>query len=63
MGVLSILLLVGTALAPMWMLALGPIVLGVPHLLADLRYCVAGQRGIGSPQCGSAWEPRCCSSP
>ena len=31
--------LIGTALAPMWMLALGPIVLGVPHLLADLRYC------------------------
>jgi hypothetical protein len=27
-------------LAPLWMLALGPIVLGVPHLLADLRYCV-----------------------
>jgi hypothetical protein len=41
MGVVSILFaLVGTALAPMWMLALGPIVLGVPHLLADLRYCV-----------------------
>jgi hypothetical protein len=41
MGVASILFaLVGTALAPMWMLALGPIVLGVPHLLADLRYCV-----------------------
>jgi hypothetical protein len=33
--------LVGTALAPLWMLALGPILLGVPHLLADLRYCVA----------------------
>ena len=27
-------------LAPLWVLALGPIVLGVPHLLADLRYCV-----------------------
>lgn len=41
MGVISILVaLVGTAVAPMWMLALGPIVLGVPHLLADLRYCV-----------------------
>jgi hypothetical protein len=41
MGVASILFaLVGTAIAPMWMLALGPIVLGVPHLLADLRYCV-----------------------
>jgi molybdate transport system substrate-binding protein len=31
---------VGTALIPLWMLALGPILLGVPHLLADLRYCV-----------------------
>jgi hypothetical protein len=29
-----------TVIAPLWMLALGPIVLGVPHLLADLRYCV-----------------------
>jgi hypothetical protein len=27
-------------IAPLWMLALGPILLGVPHLLADLRYCV-----------------------
>lgn len=25
--------------APLWLLALGPIVLGIPHLLADLRYC------------------------
>lgn len=32
--------LLGTAVVPLWMLALGPIVLGVPHLLADLRYCV-----------------------
>lgn len=29
-----------TVLAPLWLLALGPIFLGVPHLLADLRYCV-----------------------
>ena len=27
-------------LAPRWTLALGPIVLGVPHLLADARYLV-----------------------
>jgi hypothetical protein len=27
-------------LVPLWLLALGPIVLGVPHLLADVRYCV-----------------------
>ncbi|WP_146658692.1 hypothetical protein [Enhygromyxa salina] len=32
--------LLASLLAPLWMLALGPIVLGVPHLLADLRYCV-----------------------
>ncbi|HHH29624.1 MAG TPA: hypothetical protein ENK57_14935 [Polyangiaceae bacterium] len=34
---------IGTALAlavgaPLWLLALGPIVLGVPHVLSDLRY-------------------------
>jgi hypothetical protein len=29
-----------TALVPLWLLALGPIVLGVPHLLADVRYLV-----------------------
>jgi hypothetical protein len=33
--------LVGTLLLPTWMLALGPIVLGVPHIAADLRYLVA----------------------
>ena len=26
--------------APLWTLALGPIAFGVPHLLADVRYCV-----------------------
>jgi hypothetical protein len=41
LGLVSILLaLLGTAVVPLWMLAVGPIVLGVPHLLADLRYCV-----------------------
>lgn len=41
-GMVSISLsLLGTALIPLWMLALGPILLGVPHLLSDLRYCVA----------------------
>jgi hypothetical protein len=29
-----------TLCAPLWLLALGPIVLGVPHLLSDLRYLV-----------------------
>lgn len=29
-----------TCAAPLWLLALGPILLGVPHLFADLRYLV-----------------------
>lgn len=32
--------LVSTLLAPLWALALGPIVLGVPHLVADVRHLV-----------------------
>jgi hypothetical protein len=38
----SVILLAALAsvLTPLWLLALGPIVLGVPHLLADIRYCV-----------------------
>lgn len=32
--------LLATLLAPLWLLALGPILLGVPHLLADVRYCL-----------------------
>jgi hypothetical protein len=31
--------------APMWLLALGPIVLGIPHVLADVRYLVV-RRGF-----------------
>lgn len=26
---------------PLWVLAVGPVLLGVPHLLGDVRYCVA----------------------
>lgn len=33
--------LVGTLCLPLWILAVGPLVLGVPHLLADVRYLVA----------------------
>lgn len=29
-----------TVVSPLLLLALGPIVLGVPHLVADVRYCV-----------------------
>lgn len=32
--------LAGSVLLPLWMLALGPIVLGVPHIVADVRYLV-----------------------
>lgn len=31
---------VATALVPLWSLALGPVVLGVPHLVSDVRYLV-----------------------
>ncbi|MGZ6214451.1 MAG: hypothetical protein ACXWMG_05820 [Candidatus Limnocylindria bacterium] len=33
--------LLSTSLLPIWFLALGPIVWGVPHIVADLRYLVA----------------------
>jgi hypothetical protein len=36
-GVLAFLL---TLAAPLWMLALGPVLLGVPHLVSDARYLV-----------------------
>ena len=32
--------LMATLLSPFWLLALGPVVLGVPHLVADLSYLV-----------------------
>lgn len=32
--------LVGTAFVPLWLLLVGPIVLGVPHVLGDVRYLV-----------------------
>lgn len=32
--------LVASVLTPLWALALGPLVLGVPHLISDLRYLV-----------------------
>ncbi len=50
--------LFGAAFIPLWMLALGPIVLGVPHIVADLRYLVAKpgfhKRGLGAVAIGSA---------
>ncbi|MCX6851268.1 MAG: hypothetical protein NTY98_20365 [Verrucomicrobia bacterium] len=32
--------LAATLLSPFWLLALGPVILGVPHLVADVRYLV-----------------------
>jgi hypothetical protein len=41
MGVVSVTTsFVLTLVAPLWLLALGPILLGVPHLVADARYLV-----------------------
>jgi hypothetical protein len=41
MGVFSVCVsFAGTLFAPLWLLALGPILLGVPHLVADARYLV-----------------------
>lgn len=40
-----------TLVAPLWLLALGPVLLGVPHLLADARYLVVrpGLHRRGAP--------------
>mgnify|MGYP000860188982 FL=1 len=40
-SVAVLLALVGSLTLPLWILAVGPLVLGVPHLLADVRYLVA----------------------
>lgn len=40
---LTALALAMAALVPVWVLALGPLVWGVPHLLADVRYLVVRQ--------------------
>lgn len=38
--------LLGTLIAPLWLLVLGPLVWGVPHIAADLRYLVV-RTGFG----------------
>ncbi len=41
LGVFSVVsALLVTAVVPLWSLALGPVILGVPHLLSDVRYLV-----------------------
>lgn len=37
---LVLLAFASTLLAPLWLLALGPVVLGVPHIVSDVRYLV-----------------------
>lgn len=40
-GVLAVVFaLVGALLLPWWLLALGPVILGVPHIMSDVRYLV-----------------------
>ncbi len=57
-----------TIFAPFWLLALGPIVWGIPHVLSDLRYLVLRPRlhhraglviGVGLPLvvAGAGWYP------
>lgn len=47
-----------TLVAPLWLLALGPVLLGVPHLLADVRYLVVRpglhRRGLPAALAGGA---------
>lgn len=38
--------LLGTLVAPLWLLVLGPLVWGVPHIAADIRYLVV-RTGFG----------------
>ncbi len=56
-----------TTACPLWLLALGPLLLGVPHLLSDFRYLVARrgyQRrlalviGVAAPLVAVSIEPR-----
>lgn len=56
----------GTTLTPLWLLALGPVLLGVPHLVSDVRYLVvrrglhrrrAFQLGVGAPLLAVALHP------
>ena len=42
--------LLGTTCLPLWMLALGPLVLGVPHLVSDLRYLIVRPGHQRSPR-------------
>lgn len=44
LGTISIALaFLGSATFPLWMIALGPLLWGVPHILSDIRYLIARQ--------------------
>ena len=43
-AVLLVAAFAATSIAPLWLLLLGPIVLGVPHVVSDVRYLVARPR-------------------
>ncbi|HMY57112.1 MAG TPA: hypothetical protein PK472_02585 [Pseudomonadota bacterium] len=49
-SVAVLLALTGTILLPLWILALGPLILGVPHLLSDARYLVVRPGHQRSPR-------------
>lgn len=49
-SVAVLLALCGTLCLPLWILAIGPLVLGVPHLLSDARYLVARPGHQRSPR-------------
>lgn len=45
-GVVVLSALLGTLIAPLWLLVLGPLIWGVPHIAADIRYLVV-RTGFG----------------
>jgi hypothetical protein len=44
-----------TCVAPLWLLVMAPLVLGVPHLIADVRYLVVRTGFVCRAQLWVAW--------
>ena len=44
-----------TGIAPLWLLLVGPLILGVPHIVADIRYLLL--RAPGRPLIGALLVP------